>query len=334
MRDVLRNKESGICHDSSVKCSIIVPVYNAGRLLEQAVNSIESQTVASWELIVCDDASRDGCCDFLEHKSKRDPRIRMIRNEVNIGPGPARDKAIDTATGKLIAFLDADDSWHPTRLEKMLNAWDGSETTLVFDDLMICHHHPSGDIVPWQRLRGRKAFSNQTNDRSYISFESYLVSSRLIIKPIFSRAFVIKSKIRHSSARFAEDADYICQLAAHGMEFIYLPEALYNYRVTPGSLTAEEEDKSVMRRTLLSCRDAYQWDQVTIDAFNRKVESLGDQEELYALAKELFSGRISLFSRRISKRPRLVLLAIDKALVRLRYIIHRRLNGGIRRDLK
>jgi glycosyltransferase involved in cell wall biosynthesis len=95
--------------------SVIVPLFNKAPYVQRAIDSIVRQTHADFELIVVDDGSTDGGDRLVE--AMHDPRLRLIRQS-NAGPGAARNTGIAAASGSLLAFLDADDEWMPTFLER------------------------------------------------------------------------------------------------------------------------------------------------------------------------------------------------------------------------
>lgn len=97
------------------KVSVVMPVYNAGTALRQAVGSVLAQTETDFELLVVDDCSSDGCTDFLA--ALGDPRIKVSRNAENLGAVGSRNRALSVAAGRYIAIADADDMAHPLRLE-------------------------------------------------------------------------------------------------------------------------------------------------------------------------------------------------------------------------
>ena len=98
--------------------SIIMCAYNAEAFLREAVDSILAQTLRDFELIVIDDASSDRTPELLAEYS--DPRIRVIRNPSNLGPGAARNRGLRLARGKYIAVQDADDASVPNRLAQQV----------------------------------------------------------------------------------------------------------------------------------------------------------------------------------------------------------------------
>ena len=88
--------------------------------MRQMLDSVRSQTHADWELWAVDDRSTDNSPVILEEYATRDSRIKVLRNSVNVGPGASRNRAIEAAQGNIIAFLDADDIWHPEKLTRHL----------------------------------------------------------------------------------------------------------------------------------------------------------------------------------------------------------------------
>jgi glycosyltransferase involved in cell wall biosynthesis len=98
--------------------SIVIPAYNAGPYIAESINSVIEQTFTDWELIVVDDGSTD---DTVEQVSPflSDPRI-SLHDKANSGPASARNAGINLSKADLIALLDADDYWLPTKLEKQI----------------------------------------------------------------------------------------------------------------------------------------------------------------------------------------------------------------------
>lgn len=100
--------------------SVIMPAYNAEKFIAEAIQSVQNQVFEKWEMIVVDDASTDKTVGIVRKIMATDGRIRILINEKNIGQGLTRNKAIEVAKGRYIAFLDSDDLWTPNKLEKQL----------------------------------------------------------------------------------------------------------------------------------------------------------------------------------------------------------------------
>lgn len=101
--------------------SVIMPTYNAEKYLAESINSVIAQTYDNWELLITDDRSSDNTLAIAKHYVAKDSRIKLFIQEQNKGAGAARNNSIENASGKYIAFLDADDLWVPEKLEKQVS---------------------------------------------------------------------------------------------------------------------------------------------------------------------------------------------------------------------
>lgn len=101
--------------------SIVTPTYNAADYIAATIASVNAQTFQDWEHIIVDDASSDDTVGLLQEYAAKDPRIRVIALEKNGGAAVARNTGIDSAKGRYIAFLDADDMWLPNKLTVQIN---------------------------------------------------------------------------------------------------------------------------------------------------------------------------------------------------------------------
>lgn len=100
--------------------SIIVPTYNSAKYIQEAIDSVLSQTYTNWELLVTDDCSGDETISILERYVQSDNRIKLFCLKENGGAAKARNTSIRQASGRYIAFLDSDDWWYPNKLQKQL----------------------------------------------------------------------------------------------------------------------------------------------------------------------------------------------------------------------
>ncbi len=99
--------------------SIIMPSYNTGRYIADTIASVQAQTYENWELIIVDDCSTDDT-DRVVGPFLEDPRIRYLHNEKNSGAALSRNRALQEARGRWVAFLDSDDLWLPEKLERQV----------------------------------------------------------------------------------------------------------------------------------------------------------------------------------------------------------------------
>lgn len=100
--------------------SVIMPSYNCGKFVEDAIRSVQAQTYQNWEIVFVDDSSTDDTVKIVYALKEKDSRIRLFRNVGNSGAAVSRNHALREARGKWIAFLDSDDLWEPTKLEKQV----------------------------------------------------------------------------------------------------------------------------------------------------------------------------------------------------------------------
>lgn len=132
--------------------SIIVPVYKVEKYLEHCVNSILNQTFDDFELILVDDGSPDGCPQRCDEMAKKDNRIIVI-HKTNGGLSDARNKGIDIAKGKYIAFVDSDDYIACDMYEKLYNNLKQNNADIamcrahnIYDDDFEHHKYNEGEI--------------------------------------------------------------------------------------------------------------------------------------------------------------------------------------------
>lgn len=117
--------------------TVIMPAYNAAPFIEPAIRSVMEQTYTDWQLLVLDDGSTDDTCAIVERLACEDARIRLIRNESNMGVAATRNKGLDLCMGGYAAFLDSDDVWHPDKLACQLALAKQEQAALVYTSYAI-----------------------------------------------------------------------------------------------------------------------------------------------------------------------------------------------------
>lgn len=112
--------------------SIITPTYNSSKFIKETVKSVQEQTYFFWEMIIVDDGSSDNTSDIVNEIIKSDPRIQFYKLNENSGSGVARNFGIKKAKGSYLTFIDADDVWLPTFIERSIQESIENKVSFVF----------------------------------------------------------------------------------------------------------------------------------------------------------------------------------------------------------
>ena len=213
--------------------SVIIPAHNASATIERTLRSVIAQTYAHLEIIVVDDGSNDDTAAIVERVGREDSRIILLR-QPNEGVATARNRAIAHAYGEFVAPLDADDIWHPRKLEKQITVMtDGGETI----GLVYCHsrHIDERDIVvSWD--------GPQTNARGDVYARLVLAnfignaSSPLIRRRYLQEVGGYDPSLRARAAQGCEDYEVYLAIAER-WEIDLVPEYLVGYRTAEGGMS-------------------------------------------------------------------------------------------------
>lgn len=112
--------------------SIITPVYNGEAYIKETIESVQRQTYTNWEMILIDDASSDHSEEIIRNMAEKDARLRYYKNEFNLGVAESRNRAIELAEGRYIAFLDSDDLWKEEKLKSQIDFMKKSNTAFCY----------------------------------------------------------------------------------------------------------------------------------------------------------------------------------------------------------
>jgi len=201
------------------RVSIVIPCYNAGDLLTEAVDSALGQTHADVEVVVVNDGSTDA--RTLEVLARLDsPRV-MVIHQANGGPSAARNRAVEAATGEFILPLDADDRFDPTYAAKALAAIaDRPDVGIVYCDAMRFGAASGIWKLPAYSVRE-------------MVIDNVIFCSSLYRRSDWVAVGGYNEKLRHGM----EDYEFWIKLIAIGREVVKLPEPLFLYRIQESSRT-------------------------------------------------------------------------------------------------
>lgn len=220
------------------RVSVLLPAYNAAGTLAAALRSVLDQTLTELEVIVVDDGSRDGTLALVQAAATADPRVRVLRSTGNGGAAAARNIALAAARGDWLALLDADDSFTPERLARLVSLGEAERADVVADNLCLASadgHDRGAALAPHDPL-----FTAPLSAAAFCRRNLFLTPGFKLgyLKPIFRRRFVAHHELRQNEGlRIGEDFHFLLEALLAGAQCIVTPQAGYRYRLTPGSLS-------------------------------------------------------------------------------------------------
>lgn len=220
-------------------------MYNAERWVARAILSLQNQTLDDWELCIVDDASTDNSVRVVEEFMKDNSRIRLEKNETNLGCGLTRRRAIAMAAGEYVAFLDSDDTFEPTFFEKMLEVIKrtGAEISVCG-----CKEYEEGEYV-----------------RSYLCDETYCTRKKELYDQYMNGRWIMQyngnkiykkeiiDKHEYCDFRFCEDSYTTYKWLWEAENVVVIPDRLYNYYKHSGSNSADKNSPLVKSYDTVRC---------------------------------------------------------------------------------
>jgi teichuronic acid biosynthesis glycosyltransferase TuaG len=140
--------------------SIITPSFGSARFISKTIESVINQNYENWEMIIVDDVSPDSSNEIIERYSRNDSRIRLIKLKVNAGPAEARNRAIKEASGRYIAFLDADDLWAEDKLEKQLKFMSINNVEISYTAFQMINEEASEKVGAFTSVPERVSYED------------------------------------------------------------------------------------------------------------------------------------------------------------------------------
>ena len=178
--------------------SVVLCTYNGSSFIEEQLASIQNQTYTNLEIIISDDASSDNTNDLLKKYAEKDSRIRILKNQVNIGFNLNFQQACSLATGEIIAFSDQDDIWHPEKLERMMLLWQ-DEVQLVYCNSV--------------RFSGKTPPANPKENPKYRRFEGTDSRKLSVFNTVSGHAMMIKRSLLQLTSFFLPGIFYDWHIA-------------------------------------------------------------------------------------------------------------------------
>lgn len=206
--------------------SIIVPVYNIEKFIRETIETVNNQTYKNWELIFINDCSTDNSAKIIQEYVN--DKIKLINQEENAGAAMARNRGMQEAKGKYIAFLDGDDLWEKEKLEKQIKFMKEKNIAFCFTGYEFADENgnKTGKIVKIpESLTYRQALKNTTIFTSTVIFDVQKLGKELIQMP---------------NVRRGQDSATWWKVLRTGVIAIGLNESLSYYRRSTNTLSSNK----------------------------------------------------------------------------------------------
>ena len=237
------------------KVSVIIPLYNAHPYLAE-LKQLWEQTLNDFELILVDDCSQDDTWEQLQRFKSDYPErtIILARNERNLGPGGTRNHGLSLSSGQYVIFLDGDDRYEPTMLEKMAAKLDETCADVVCCGLY--HHHQDGQS---KAILFTPDFVDQTDIYNQMkrgiadkinlpAFDAVLFHPSILPYPwnkMVRHEFLQANHITFPDLCTSEDRCWVVQLVLKAQKIVLINEPLYHYIKRPNSITTENSARTL-----------------------------------------------------------------------------------------
>lgn len=212
---------------SELNISVVLPVYNAEKYLDEAIKSILNQTYTNFEFIIINDGSTDSSLEIIKKYKNQDDRIILITRE-NRGLIASLNEGIEQSKGKFIARMDADDISLPTRFKKQV-------TLMENNDIDICGCHFSMINKYGKYIKTIYCPLNNDSMLLYLTIASPFAHGSVMI----NRDFLVKHNLKYGQSKHnnTEDKALWVSMYDNGARFDNINEVLFEYREFNESLS-------------------------------------------------------------------------------------------------
>lgn len=222
-----------------MKTSFVVPVYNAENYIKQCIESIQSQSISNWELILVDDGSDDGSGDICKSYELIDNRIFYIKKE-NGGVSSARNLGLSKANGTYVSFIDSDDFIDSNYLELMLNKMEAGTCMVALGLKKYRSSEDTSDIISHRLKKGRYSVSDIKSfviDDGTLSGFTFHSSCSVLLK----KSIILDNQISfNETLKYNEDGLFVSEYLLNcksGHVYVDYETAPYYYRINDVSAT-------------------------------------------------------------------------------------------------
>ena len=225
--------------------SVIIPVYNVEKYLHVCLNSVISQEYQNFEIICVEDCSTDSSMEILEYFVLKDSRIKILKNEHNMGPGFSRNRGLNEANGKYILFLDGDDWISSNILQHLVKQSETNDLdVLIFKSIVYYDEQQDFGMENYYDME----FLEEFEDKVFNHFD--LDKSRLFSIPnvpwnkFYRKSFLDENNIGFPNENLIhEDNPFYCKVITSAKRISFTDTYFYNRRRRLDSITTLNNEK-------------------------------------------------------------------------------------------
>ncbi len=213
-----------------VKVSIIIPIYNPGKVFIKCIESAIAQTLYEIEIILINDGSTDNSIEILDEYSKKDSRIRIFHQE-NLGAGAARNRGIKNAMGKYVLFLDADDYLENDSCELLYAHAEKLGVDLVlFDNVWHREKDTSSEYFHFNDDEFSKNYKRKIFDFYAVKDKVFSGRFGVIWTKFYKKSFLCSNNIYFPDHRIYNDVEFHIKSLILAKRIAYYPKVFYHYQ--------------------------------------------------------------------------------------------------------
>ena len=220
------NEKNSLKEKNEPYVDIILPNYNKGKFLQEAINSLIVQTFKNWHVYIIDDHSNDDSWSIIKKFSNLN-NVTHIRLRKNMGPSFCRNYAMRISKSKYISFIDSDDTWVSVKLEKQIDFMEKNDLFFTYTD-----------YTPFFQINEKKTYKQKTHLKGTFDFNAFIKNSSINTTTMVIRRSILGTH-RFKKVKLMEDYLFKCELIKKGNLAKKLNENLAYYRILNKSRSSQ-----------------------------------------------------------------------------------------------
>lgn len=210
--------------------SVCMPNYNGEKFIEEAINSVLSQTYKNFELIIVDDVSTDNSIELV--KKYDDPRIKLFVNKINVHTSGTVNRAINLSKGEIIAVLHSDDKYEPDFFEEIIKAYNKYPDKKVFVTGVYNYHSDINTLKSWYPYK-TEGVQNKLQALIKLTLANNIGNG---VNVALHRSCLENTGLFSTKFKYLADYDMWWRLSEK-YDFVYIPKLLGYYRIHDSNTT-------------------------------------------------------------------------------------------------